>query len=102
VLINEKPQWQISVVALPQEAPNGVLGAYWLSVVVFEYSEHGDPQNFTFPQGRIVKHALVSRGTQVFEDGMKELVAEIDAEIIEPTREMYENFREIAREQKPK
>jgi S1-C subfamily serine protease len=101
VLTDEKPRWQVSVVALPQEMGDRVVG-YWMSVVVFEIRTHWDPKNpyLTSTSGAIVKHQLMMRGTSVLEEGVKETVAEIEGEIVEKDRELYEGLREVARKMK--
>jgi S1-C subfamily serine protease len=103
VMTDEKPEWEFSVVALPHRFDNQIVG-YWMSVVIFEISEHWDPKkpDMTSTKGQIVKHQLIMRGVQVLEEGVKEAVVSFEGEVVERSRQSYERMREVARKWKEK
>jgi len=103
VITDEKPRWEVSVVALPQEVSGRVVG-YWMSIVVFQINENFNPANpmLTTTQGQIVKHYLMMRGELVLEEGVKEMVVGIEGEIVEKDRQAYESLREYVRKAKEK
>lgn len=103
VLTKDKPQWEISVVAIPEKMDNRIV-CYWLSTVVFEFDTHRNPKNpnFTRTSGTIVRHSMLGRGTLVLEEGVREIVVEIEGDVIEKDRELYDQCRELWREREEK
>jgi len=104
ILTSDKPKWHLSIVALPQKGYDGMVLGYWMSITVFQYTDYFNPQKplFTQTKGRILKHELMLRGRQVLQDGLKQLAAELDTEIIEKDRQAYDSLRDWARKAREK
>jgi hypothetical protein len=87
VITDDKAHWKVSVVAIAQEE-DGRRVAYWMSVVVTEIDGASE---------RVAKHQLLMRGIDVLESGVRDFVAEMEGELVEPDRRAYEELRELAR-----